>query len=194
MDGFQKRTKLKQNRILEAALQLFSLFGIKKVSISEIAKKAEVSQVTIYNYFESKDNLIHQTLVYYIEKTYQKYQDIINRNTSFPEKIENIIFNKVDIAGSIHQEIYQYLMKDFADGQSYLETIYQEKSIPFFQQLIAQGKTEGYIQKEISEEAIMFYIHMMKEHMQKEELNDYLLPITEDIMHLFFYGIMGKKE
>ncbi|WP_058306094.1 TetR/AcrR family transcriptional regulator [Gracilibacillus massiliensis] len=194
MDGFQKRTKLKQNSILEAALHLFSRFGIKKVSIGEIAQKAEVSQVTIYNYFESKDNLIHQTLVYYIEKTYQKYQDIINRNTSFPEKIESIIFNKVDIAGSIHEEVYQYLIKDFADGQSYLETIYQEKSIPFFRQLIAQGKTEGYIHKEISEEAIMFYIHMMKEHMQKKELNDYLLPITEDIMHLFFYGIMGKKQ
>ena len=58
MDGFEKRREQKKKDILKAALSLFQQYGVQKVTISEIAKKANVSQVTIYNYFESKDNLL----------------------------------------------------------------------------------------------------------------------------------------
>ncbi len=194
MDGFQKRTRKKQRDILEAALQLFLLHGIKKVSIAEIAQEANVSQVTIYNYFDSKDKLIHQAIKHYIDQSYQHYQEILNSEEDFPEKIKNIIFNKRGVADTVHEEIYQYLMNDLNNEQSYLDRVYREKSIPFFQQLISEGKKKGYINADISEEAIMFYIQMLKDQMQKKEINEYILPITEDILNLFFYGIMGKSK
>ncbi len=194
MDGFQRRREWKKKNILEATFQLFLKYGIKKVSIAEIAEKANVSQVTIYNYFDSKDNLIQQAVINYIEKSYQEYQDILDSNISFSEKIEKIIFNQKDIAQHIHEEVYDYIMTDFKDGSSYLEKMYQEKSIPFFQQLINEGKEKGFIYPDLSEEAIMFYIQMLKDYTQKKEVAKYLLPLTEDILNIFFYGIIGKRK
>ncbi|UOQ84529.1 TetR/AcrR family transcriptional regulator [Gracilibacillus salinarum] len=189
MDGFKKRTQQKQEQILQTALQLFSANGIKKVSIAQIAKAAEVSQVSIYNYFDSKHNLVHETMIYYIEKLFQQYLDIMNGDLSFREKIEQIIFNKTALAHSIHDEVYHFLIE-----QSYVEKIFQEKSVPLFHQLIEEGKQTGYIDHSLSNEAIMLYLHMFKDYMQKDGVSDYILPITEDVMHLFFYGMIGKKN
>ncbi|WP_208591536.1 TetR/AcrR family transcriptional regulator [Gracilibacillus suaedae] len=194
MDGFKKRTQRKMNKILEVSLQLFSNYGIKNVPIAKIASEANVSQVTIYNYFESKEKLIYETMVYFVEKEYQKFQDIIDSDISFPEKIEQIIFNKTDDAAKINEELYHYLMHDFTNEGSYIDKVYQEKALPLFNQLIAEGKSKGYIHQDISTEAIMIYIHMFKDYMKKDDISDHILPLTEDIIKLFFYGMMGKRN
>ncbi|SER57086.1 transcriptional regulator, TetR family [Gracilibacillus ureilyticus] len=194
MDGFEKRTYQKRLNILEAALKLFTNNGIKKVSIAEIAMKANVSQVTIYNYFESKENLLRETMEYYVEKSFDHYQKILDANMPFPDKIEQMIFQKTELTSNIHEEIYSYFLNSSAEQSLFLDKIYQEKSIPFFHQLITEGKESGYIKNELSENAILLFIHMFKDYMQKKDLTDILVPITEDVMHLFFYGIMGKSN
>ncbi len=57
MNGFEIRRENKINDKLNAALKHFSMYGIKKDIIDEISKSANVSQVSIYNFFESKENL-----------------------------------------------------------------------------------------------------------------------------------------
>lgn len=69
MDGFEKRREQKKRNILEAALALFMEYGIQRVSITEIAKKANVSQVTIYTYFESKENLVRLVFKFYVDQS-----------------------------------------------------------------------------------------------------------------------------
>jgi AcrR family transcriptional regulator len=61
MDGFEKRCQNKKEAIM-ASLELFEKFGYNKVTVAEIAKRASVSQVSIYNFFESKENLKKELL------------------------------------------------------------------------------------------------------------------------------------
>lgn len=53
----QIRTE-KRQLIKESALKLFAEKGYDATSISEIAKKAEISKGLLYNYFASKDDLL----------------------------------------------------------------------------------------------------------------------------------------
>jgi AcrR family transcriptional regulator len=53
MNGFERRKKRKRENICRAAFELFCTLGMQKTKIAQIAKKADVSQVTIYNYFGS---------------------------------------------------------------------------------------------------------------------------------------------
>lgn len=55
----QIRKESKQH-ILDAALLLFAQNGFHHTSISEIAKEASISKGLLYNYFESKDDLLKQ--------------------------------------------------------------------------------------------------------------------------------------
>lgn len=194
MNGFERRRELKKQHILQAAMELFSELGIQKVSISDIAKKAQVSQVTIYNYFESKHNLIHEVFIYYVDQASNQFEEIVHSTVTFPEKIKGLIFNKKQVSTNIHPEFYQYLMKEYAQEGNYIEQVYAEKALPYFIQLFDEGKKEGYVDQNLSDEAILFYIQMMKDYLQREEVYERILPLTEDITNIFFYGIIGKKS
>ena len=58
---------MKKEDILKAAKELFSVYGYKKVSMNEIAEKANVTKKTIYSYFKDKEDLFKQILLNEIE-------------------------------------------------------------------------------------------------------------------------------
>lgn len=195
MDGFKRRSELKKTNILQSALDLMMKYGIKKVSVAEIAKAADVSQVTIYNYFGSKDKLVDEVMNYYIEVVWKEYKVVLNSDITFPEKIRQFIFNKKISASSIHEEVYNYLMQEFNSGQnSYVEDFYTNKALPEMIKLFDQAKVQGHIDPTISNEAILVYIQMFREFLQKKEVYEHILPLTEDLTKLFFYGIVGNRE
>ena len=54
----------KQKHIVTTALRLFYEKGVHAVGINEVLKEAGVAKRTLYNYFETKDDLIVATLEY----------------------------------------------------------------------------------------------------------------------------------
>lgn len=57
-------------KIMEVALKLFAEEGFHNTSIAKIAKTAGVSKGLMYNYFESKDELLHAILLETIDTIY----------------------------------------------------------------------------------------------------------------------------
>ena len=72
----------------------FSLFkekGFKETSIQSIAKVAEVSPVSIYNYFDKKDNLVALCIN-------ELFKDII-------QEAENILLSNIDYKSKLNQAL-----------------------------------------------------------------------------------------
>ena len=93
MDGYQQRTEKKKKNIRKAAFELFSAYGIAKVSLSEIAKKAQVSPVTIYNYFGTKDMLVKEVMTAFLEESWQQQIELLQSDLPFPDKVEKMMFD-----------------------------------------------------------------------------------------------------
>ncbi|WP_051681490.1 TetR/AcrR family transcriptional regulator [Virgibacillus alimentarius] len=178
--------------ILKASLALFKKYGVQKVSITEIADKAKVSQVTIYNYFGSKDNLIHEVIIFYVDQVWEEYEQLFNSSAPFPDKIKQIIFDKQEEADQINTEFFDSLMEEYTKGSNYIEEMYTKKALPRFIDLFNEGKEKGYVDPTISNEAILLYIQIFKDYMQRKDMAKNILPLTEEITKLFFYGIAGK--
>jgi len=49
-------------KILKAALELFSKYGYSSTTTRELARKAEVTEVTLFRYFASKENLFEEVI------------------------------------------------------------------------------------------------------------------------------------
>lgn len=194
IDGFQRRKQKKKLDILEAALSLFKQHGTQKVSVTEIAKKAHVSQVTIYNYFGSKDDLIHAVIIFFVDRVWEEYVEMFEKDIPFPEKIKQMILNKKTDAEDISEHFYQDFMKEYPEGLAYIEKLYEEKALPRFLELFEEGKEQGYIDTSISNEAILTYIQMFQEFLTKDDIHTHILPLTEDLTKLFFYGIVGNSS
>jgi len=58
---------LKESNIVEAAERIFSQVGFKNAKMEDIAKEAGITKVTLYSYFQSKENL-------YMAVTYKALQ------------------------------------------------------------------------------------------------------------------------
>lgn len=58
----QERQIRKQESILQAAVQVFEEEGYERASMDQIAERAKASKRTVYNYFSSKENLLHAVI------------------------------------------------------------------------------------------------------------------------------------
>ena len=87
MNQYQKTTEKKKQAIIQAALQLFKEKGFKDTSIKSIAEVAEVSPVSIYNYFGGKDNLVALCVNDLFEEIAQQADNILNSDLDFKTKL-----------------------------------------------------------------------------------------------------------
>lgn len=194
MDGFERRKQQKKANIYRAALELFSKHGVKTVKINDIAREAQVSPVTIYNYYGSKTVLLRQVIFKYMEEQYDFYDQLLQKDIPFPEKIESIIFKKQETAKSLHPEFLRSVMSKDPEIRAFIEDFFQKKAIPMIMEIIQEGLDQGYIMPGISTRTIMYYINMFWETINKLDiLTEENRCIQMELSTLFFYGLMGKK-
>ena len=79
----EEKTKLIKNTILEAAKEIVEESGFKKLSIRKLAKKVGYSPGNIYQYFDSKDQIIK-------ELVQKGYKEIIKSLSLEKEKFPNV--------------------------------------------------------------------------------------------------------
>ncbi|HEX7064049.1 MAG TPA: TetR/AcrR family transcriptional regulator [Bacillales bacterium] len=198
MDGFQKRKERKKEMIRRAAFELFSKYGVQKVTIEEIATKANVSQVTIYNYFGSKDELLYNTLKTLTEQTWEEYEKLLESDLPFHEKIEKIIFFEMKLAGELNPDfIRSSLVSNNPDIEQFLEDFYENKVLPSLIGFFKEGQEQGYVNKELSTKAILFYFNMFKNTPNWVDLlgdEGENARLSKELITMFFYGITGQGQ
>lgn len=190
MNGFQRRREKKMEDIIASACELFSIYGIKAVSIADIAKKANVSQVSIYNFFESKESLIKLALFRIMDLAMNDLEVLLKSDLSFQEKFDKLVAISFDAANNIDDNVYQPEFLKDASVQKFLEEYKQEKAMPILMKLIEQGKSEGYLDPNISSESILLYINSLNDILQSN-INK---KTRMDLGKLFFYGLFGDKK
>jgi AcrR family transcriptional regulator len=130
---FEEIRNEKKQLLKDVALQLFAEQGYTRTSISEIAKKANVSKGLMYNYFQSKEEL----MVFILNSLMEDFSRFIDPNR------DNIIteeeaLNFIDI-------IFDLLKNKRESLQHYFQLIFQ----PEVMQLINKS---GVIRKDILEQ------------------------------------------
>jgi AcrR family transcriptional regulator len=88
-DQFEELREKSKEKIIYAAVQLFSTVGYFSTSVSNIAEKAGVSKGLIYNYFDSKESVLESI----IQKAFEEVDRVFNFGEAAPPKqrLENII-------------------------------------------------------------------------------------------------------
>ena len=72
----KKRSQEKELHILESALKIFGEKGFEAATISAISKEAKISDVTIYEYFESKEDVIFSIAELYTRREMERMRAV----------------------------------------------------------------------------------------------------------------------
>lgn len=65
-----------KEKIVESALELFTRYGIRSVTMDDVAKEASMSKKTLYQYFENKDSLVTDVVKKHFEIERTEFEDI----------------------------------------------------------------------------------------------------------------------
>lgn len=196
MNGFEKRAVLIKGKILKTTLEMLKTWEPSRIRIADIAKAAHVSQVTIYNYFGSKEKLLHEVIKKYIDQSFKEFQELVEEDCTLKEKIEKMIRQEKDSFHTLSpQRIHQLLIAD-KDMIQYIQKETNEKVIPIMMQMIEDGKKNGEISNKVSSQALLVFINFSMQHYQEliemvQESDN--MDLIDNILHLFFYGLCGKE-
>lgn len=196
LDGYQLRTEKKKEQIQKVALELFMEFGVEKVSLAEIARKAKVSPVTIYNHFGTKNELVKNVVHTFLQKEWESRIKTTQRtDLTFPEKVEKLILDTTSISG-----INPDFLKKFLESDPELEQLIQDffkDRMKYIIDFFEEGKSLGYVDPDISAESIMVYLNILQNaakdlHFYNDSSKNSKL--GEDLSKLFFYGLLIKPN
>ncbi|UFJ41374.1 TetR/AcrR family transcriptional regulator [Brevibacillus humidisoli] len=197
MDGFQERTEKKKTAILMATKRLLRQYPPNKVSIRDVAEEADVSVVTIYNHFGSKDRLILEIVRQVVEEQLACFETILQSDDPFPEKWKALLFNKTETLADFHPEFANFMMLQ-PDIRDYLTAVHQVSSSGMIQRLIEQGQRAGYINPELNVSLIMSVFELFRQDLaSKDSLLLSTVDLSQDhekIFDILFYGISGKRN
>ena len=158
MASLRERQKERRSReILGAANALIGEKGYDETSVEEIAARAEVGVATVYNYFGSKNELLHALLASYIESELARGATVLSDPPQdMVEGMASLFGAYLDgMARTVNKRLMQELLvmavsKQFAYG----EHTYHMK-MAFMEQcrLLAQHyKTDNQIRADVSAE------------------------------------------
>ncbi|MFB7156992.1 TetR/AcrR family transcriptional regulator [Lysinibacillus sp. NPDC056232] len=158
MNKYEIRSQKKKSAIIKASLELFSDKGFTAVSIKDIATLANVSQVSIYNYFGNKEALVQECVTIVMKDTMQIAQNLLSEQMEFKEKLYkalSICSNQIN--QSLHEYFSHSALEDTILLKFLVENINKIKK-DIYRSYIELGKQENIIDNSISTSTILDFM------------------------------------
>jgi AcrR family transcriptional regulator len=196
MNGFEKRAHLIKEKIMKTTLDMLRTSDPKRIRIADISKMANVSQVTIYNYFGSKEALLREVFKNYMDKAIRDFEEYMNENHSLKEKIAHIIFLEKQSYQQFPPRLIKELLMEDHELTRYIEELYNKTTIPLTVRILQEGKDSGEISEEVSIEHVLafmqLYMNQYESILGMAQQSGDMDKFFEGMVHLFFYGVCGK--
>ena len=173
---------------------MFKDKGFKETSIKSIAEAAEVSPVSIYNYFGSKDNLVALCVNDLFEEITQQAEDILNSNLDFKTKLDHAFALCQEQMSQQISDYFQDKMVEDSVFSTLLTKAITAKKRDIYRAYIHLGKAEGLIAEDLSTELILNVMDALNGMGNQLAHSDNLETELEQIHQIFLYGILGKKK
>jgi AcrR family transcriptional regulator len=155
----KKREKKERRKlIMNCAKELIFFNGAARVSMEDIAKKAELSKATLYLYFPSKDGLFRAICEESANVFTEYIRPRLKPGTSALEGIREVWRGYLELFGESEDMIIVFNMRHFLDPQDPLVFInekneaqdhYTSVLFDLIKNLIEQGKEEGVFDQDI---------------------------------------------
>jgi AcrR family transcriptional regulator len=173
--------------IVDAARELFFKHGVKRVTVEEICRKAKVSKVTFYKYYNNKQDIAKYIGDELIKLGFDRFDEINGLDLSFPEKI--------DLMTEWRMEFFSQVSIEFIEEIIDLESVYAEMKQRYLENIKA-AQEKGEIRKGVSVELIWLVTEklneLVKEGSWKSIFSEYS-QFQQQLRRIYFYGLLEDR-
>jgi AcrR family transcriptional regulator len=140
--------------IVENVRQLFFRYGIKSITMDDIARELGISKKTLYQFVVDKTDMVEKVFENEISICSKQFESALSNSNNAIEEL-------VAMHKELHDIITHYNPVTFFDLKKYYPDLYKkylrmkfDKLYEYFLQNIKQGKAQGLYRYEMNEEII----------------------------------------
>jgi AcrR family transcriptional regulator len=186
-----------KDKILKGAMELFLKYGVRSVSMDDIAHHLSVSKKTIYQYFADKDDVVNLVATNHLETARTEYE-------GFRTSSKNAIDELVSISRRLKkdmQEMNPSLLFDLRKYHPKAWNVWLEHKNNYIRESVVknlvQGIEEGYFRPEINPE-VLTAVRLELVQLGFDELvfphDKFNLAVVQiQIFEHFIYGLLTEK-
>jgi len=190
----------KRLAILEAAVSIFSKKGFHEATVSEIAKKARVSEATIYEYFSTKEELLFSIPAQKILEYQTRNRDILHYIQGATNKLRFMISSHLQLYASDldYARVAMLILKtnrNFLNTEAYKVV---QASARNTIEILEEGMKSGEFRQDIQPYLVRAMIWGTIEHLviRNSLLGkpENLLSFADEITNTIFQGILAPRK
>ncbi|MDD3706630.1 MAG: TetR/AcrR family transcriptional regulator, partial [Clostridiaceae bacterium] len=190
-----RHTEKKLNNLLEKSKELFWKFGYNAVTVDRIANETGISKMTIYKYFNSKEDLFMEVIKKDIEYQAVQIMKEIGKSNNSIERIELLYSYSIDIA----KNYSLVLIRDIVEKKSILDKVTEVKKnlmLPIWQFIIEDGIRNKEIRALNLDFISELLMNLPKALLNTDFLSDEskMLKFYGNFIDFLKFGLFGVKE
>lgn len=186
-----------KDKILEIAIKQFSQFGVRSVTMEDIARIARISKKTIYQQFKDKKELVREAFSSELQRDQYQISDFLNSDDAVIDHLVQTSKMLRERLSNLNPILLIEVQKFFPDTWEIFETFRDKVIFPNLVHVLERGKELGYFRQEIDPKVMASLriqqinsIFIQSEY-KKYDFNmvDYNLQILDHFLH----GIFTEK-
>lgn len=184
-------------KILEGAEALFMKYGIRSVTMDDIARHLAVSKKTLYQHFADKDELVYKMSETFLERAFHQYDEIARSSKNSVEELSKIsVCMKHDMEQmnpSMLFDLQKYHSKAWNLWNEHKRKVISESVM----RNIRKGIEDGYFRPEVNPEILaVIRIALIEnafdgEVFPRERFS--LVDVQSQLFDLFVHGLCTEK-
>jgi AcrR family transcriptional regulator len=187
----------KREEIMQNATVVFMRFGIKSVTMDDLARELGISKKTIYQHFKDKNNLIESIIQKRLDKDQRECVSIRDNSLNAIDSLNRVISMVAENLGSIHPSVFYDLQKYHPKANQVLNNHKNSFVLDFIHNNILRGIKEGYYRSDFDVEIVSnVYVRMTDSVITGEILNSdkkNLQTIYQEVIAFMIHGLISDK-
>lgn len=187
-----------KTRILEKAREHFLKLGFSKVTMNEIAEELGMSKKTLYEYFQSKEELLSEAMTSMQSEVTTKIGQLVSdESLDFIQKLQQIMTQGALFHSKFSNQFWIDMQRNAPQVWKCCDDFRLEKMRKSTAMIVHEGIQKGFFRNDINEHiVVLMYMAAVQNLMTPEVLTQ--LPVTmhqlfESIIKIIFEGILTEE-
>ena len=194
VNGFEKRARLKREQILDATFDLMnSDRGVAAVTVNAVAESSHVSKATIFKYFTSKNRLIQEVFMRFLNTIGENNQRISQLDLPFDQMVKQMCQSEIDLLGKVTRRFYLDLMAYYTHSkdEEFTKAVeeYNQRAFNAMLDTFNKGRKEGKVSLKFSDEFLVLFFRTLMNGVSSPDIYEKLLPYVSEWTDLIVRGV-----
>jgi len=182
---------IKEN-LIQSALNMFLKYGVKSVSMDDIARMIGISKKTIYDHVDNKKDLVSVVIETFIKAENKEITQITKNSTNALEEMSSIANHVLKSLKIMKPKLTFDLQKYHPRAWKIVEDTHFKFMEETIRTNIKRGKKEGFYREDLKAEIISkIYLSVAKLLIEEDMSSEDRQPLSEIYQGFIIYHLNG---